>query len=77
MQSDNLYSVSWYKDNEHIYIWSRKPNKKQTFAVEGVKIDVSVAVRVFAINFEIGSSRYSQLQRRRLKFIGLTWSCPS
>ncbi|XP_058804251.1 cell adhesion molecule 3-like [Phymastichus coffea] len=39
LESDKLYSVSWYKDHEHIYSYLRKSGTKKAFTVEGVKID--------------------------------------
>ncbi|KAJ8679208.1 hypothetical protein QAD02_014995, partial [Eretmocerus hayati] len=36
---DQLYSVSWYKDNEHIYSFSTRNSKRQIFDVEGVRIN--------------------------------------
>uniref|UniRef100_A0ABD2WS00 Uncharacterized protein n=1 Tax=Trichogramma kaykai TaxID=54128 RepID=A0ABD2WS00_9HYME len=39
LDSDKFYSVTWYKDNEHIFSISRKTNKKQVFLTDGVRID--------------------------------------
>ncbi|KAJ8679209.1 hypothetical protein QAD02_014996, partial [Eretmocerus hayati] len=36
---DQLYSVSWYKDNEHIYSFSTRHSKKQVFDIDGVRIN--------------------------------------
>ena len=41
LESDKLYSVTWYKDNEHIYSFSTRERKKKVHNVVGVKIDVS------------------------------------
>ncbi|XP_014216983.1 uncharacterized protein LOC106645606 [Copidosoma floridanum] len=37
--SDKLYSVSWYKDNVHIYKFLKKQHEKLVFNVNGVTID--------------------------------------
>ncbi|XP_023245912.1 uncharacterized protein LOC106641445 isoform X2 [Copidosoma floridanum] len=37
--SDKLYSVSWYKDNVHIYKFLKKQQEKLVFNVNGVTID--------------------------------------
>ncbi|XP_043463875.1 cell adhesion molecule 1-like [Leptopilina heterotoma] len=41
LQSDKLYSVSWYKDNESFYMYKPKSEtKKNSFQVDGVKVDL-------------------------------------
>lgn len=41
LQSDTLYSVSWYKDNEAFYTYKPKSDpKKNSFNVEGVRVDL-------------------------------------
>lgn len=40
-----LYSVKWYRDNEEFYRFIPKDNPpQQSYAVEGIKVDVSVAM---------------------------------
>lgn len=38
----SYFTVTWYKDNEHIYSFLKKQMKKQIFPMEGVDIDVSI-----------------------------------
>ncbi|XP_031782166.1 cell adhesion molecule 3 isoform X2 [Nasonia vitripennis] len=38
MESDKLHSVTWYKDNVHIFSFSQS-SKKQVYSIDGVKID--------------------------------------
>jgi len=41
---DKLYSVKWYKDNEEFYRYvPRSDTIKQSFKVEGVRVEVSAA----------------------------------
>lgn len=43
VEADNLYGVTWYKDNEQFYKYEDKgnPKKHRTFDVAGVKVNVS------------------------------------
>ena len=38
MEKDKLYSVSWYKDNNHIY---RYGTNKSIYDLDGINVDVS------------------------------------
>ena len=45
--ADKLYSVKWYKDNEEFYRYvPRSDTVKQSFKVEGVRVEVSAAESV-------------------------------
>ncbi|XP_033211762.1 uncharacterized protein LOC117169470 [Belonocnema kinseyi] len=42
LESDTLYSVSWYKDNEAFYTYKPKSDPKQhSYVVEGVRVDLA------------------------------------
>lgn len=42
LETDKLYSITWYKDHEEFYRYvPRGEPKKHTYHVEGVKVDVS------------------------------------
>lgn len=42
LETDKLYSITWYKDHEEFYRYVPKGEpKKHTYHVEGVKVDVS------------------------------------
>ncbi|KAJ8679212.1 hypothetical protein QAD02_014999, partial [Eretmocerus hayati] len=57
---DQLYSVSWYKDNEHIYSYSTRHSKKQVFDVEGVQINARKSNHkdLFLQNVSVNSTGY-------------------
>ena len=45
--TDKLYSVKWYKDNEEFYRFvPRSDPIKQSFKVEGIRVEVSAAESV-------------------------------
>lgn len=42
LESEKLYSVSWYKDNEEFYKYVPSSDRSQhSYQVEGVEVDVS------------------------------------
>lgn len=42
LESDKLYSVLWYKDNEEFYKFVNTDHSQHTYEVAGVKVDVSI-----------------------------------
>ena len=48
LESDTLYSVTWYKDHEEFYRYvpSAKPTK-HSYVLEGIKVDVSLSANSF------------------------------
>lgn len=49
-EADNLYGVTWYKDNEQFYKYEVKgPKKQRVFAVAGVRVNVSTEEQILVL----------------------------